>query len=67
VDLDTITLLVGMMIVIANLRLPGFFAVANAWALLFADAHQVLRFAKLCPEVGWCRADHCSAIRSSEK
>ena len=30
VDLDTITLLLGMMIVVANLRLSGFFAVANA-------------------------------------
>jgi Na+/H+ antiporter NhaD/arsenite permease-like protein len=32
VDLDTITLLLGMMIVVANLRLSGFFALANAWA-----------------------------------
>ena len=32
VDLDTITLLLGMMIVVASLRLSGFFAVANAWA-----------------------------------
>src|SRR5262249_37825755 len=31
VDLDTITLLLGMMIVVANLRLSGFFAVANGW------------------------------------
>jgi di/tricarboxylate transporter len=31
VDLDTITLLLGMMIVVANLRLSGFFALANAW------------------------------------
>ena len=31
IDLDTITLLLGMMIVVANLRLSGFFAVANAW------------------------------------
>ena len=31
VDFDTITLLLGMMIVVANLRLSGFFAVANAW------------------------------------
>ena len=30
VGLDTITLLLGMMIVVANLRLSGFFAVANA-------------------------------------
>ena len=30
IDLDTITLLLGMMIVVANLRLSGFFAVANA-------------------------------------
>jgi Na+/H+ antiporter NhaD/arsenite permease-like protein len=31
VDLDTITLLLGMMIVVASLRLSGFFAAANAW------------------------------------
>ncbi|HLY56126.1 MAG TPA: anion transporter [Stellaceae bacterium] len=31
VDLDTITLLLGMMIVVASLRLSGFFALANAW------------------------------------
>jgi Na+/H+ antiporter NhaD/arsenite permease-like protein len=31
VDLDTLALLLGMMIVVANLRLSGFFAVANAW------------------------------------
>src|SRR6202162_3387840 len=31
IDLDTITLLLGMMIVVANLRLSGFFAVATAW------------------------------------
>ena len=30
VDLDTLTLLLGMMIVVANLRLSGFFALANA-------------------------------------
>jgi len=33
VDFDTITLLLGMMIVVANLRLSGFFALANAWVL----------------------------------
>ena len=31
IDLDTITLLLGMMIVVASLRLSGFFAVATAW------------------------------------
>src|SRR3954452_149511 len=33
VDLDTITLLLGMMIVVANLRLSGFFAQASAWVM----------------------------------
>ena len=33
VDLDTITLLLGMMIIIANLRLSGFFALATAWVM----------------------------------
>jgi Na+/H+ antiporter NhaD/arsenite permease-like protein len=31
VDLDTITLLLGMMIVVANLRVSGFFRLVNAW------------------------------------
>jgi Na+/H+ antiporter NhaD/arsenite permease-like protein len=33
VDLETKTLLLGMMIVVASLRLSGFFAVANAWVM----------------------------------
>jgi Na+/H+ antiporter NhaD/arsenite permease-like protein len=33
IDLDTITLLLGIMIVVANLRLSGFFALATAWLL----------------------------------
>jgi Na+/H+ antiporter NhaD/arsenite permease-like protein len=33
VDMGTITLLLGMMIVVANLRISGFFAVANAWVV----------------------------------
>ncbi len=33
IDLDTLTLLLGMMIVVANLRLSGFFALANAWVM----------------------------------
>jgi Na+/H+ antiporter NhaD/arsenite permease-like protein len=31
IDLDTITLLLGMMILVAHLRLAGFFALANGW------------------------------------
>jgi Na+/H+ antiporter NhaD/arsenite permease-like protein len=31
VDLDTLTLLLGMMIVVASLRLSGFFGIAGAW------------------------------------
>ena len=33
VDLDTITLLLGLMIVVANLRLSGFFVIVNSWIL----------------------------------
>jgi Na+/H+ antiporter NhaD/arsenite permease-like protein len=33
IDGDTITLLLGMMIVVASLRLSGFFAAANAWVI----------------------------------
>ena len=31
IDLDTITLLLGMMIIVASLRLSGFFTLANGW------------------------------------
>jgi Na+/H+ antiporter NhaD/arsenite permease-like protein len=31
IDLDTITLLLGMMIVVANLRVSGFFRLVNDW------------------------------------
>jgi len=33
IDLDTITLLLGMMIVVANLRLSGFFRLINGWVV----------------------------------
>jgi Na+/H+ antiporter NhaD/arsenite permease-like protein len=33
IDLDTITLLLGVMIVVANLRLSGFFALTGRWLL----------------------------------
>jgi Na+/H+ antiporter NhaD/arsenite permease-like protein len=42
VDLDTITLLLGMMIVVASLRLSGFFAIAMAWAMRRAGKPLIL-------------------------
>jgi Na+/H+ antiporter NhaD/arsenite permease-like protein len=33
IDIDTITLLLGMMIIVANLRLSGFFTLMTAWAM----------------------------------
>ena len=42
VDLDTLTLLLGMMIVVANLRLSGFFALATAWVMRRAHRPLVL-------------------------
>src|SRR6266436_3849065 len=33
IDLDTLTLLLGMMIVVAHLRLSGFFTLASAWII----------------------------------
>ena len=33
VDLDTMTLLLGMMIVVANLRLSGFFRLVTGWVV----------------------------------
>src|ERR1700758_5393241 len=40
IDLDTIALLLGMMIVVAHLKLSGFFRVVTGWAL--AHAHSPL-------------------------
>src|SRR6185437_11418420 len=45
IDLETITLLLGMMIVVANLRLSGFFALANAWVARRAHRPLVLLLA----------------------
>jgi Na+/H+ antiporter NhaD/arsenite permease-like protein len=45
IDFDTITLLLGMMIVVANLRLSGFFALANAWVAQRAHRPVVLLMA----------------------
>jgi Citrate transporter len=42
VDFDTITLLLGMMIVVASLRLSGFFAIANAWVIAHARRPLIL-------------------------
>jgi len=42
IDLDTITLLLGMMIVVASLRLSGFFAVVNGWGRQHARRPLVL-------------------------
>jgi Na+/H+ antiporter NhaD/arsenite permease-like protein len=38
VDMETIILLLGMMIVVANLRLSGFFRLATAWAIARAGS-----------------------------
>ncbi len=42
IDFDTITLLLGMMIIVANLRLSGFFAVATAWVMAHARRPLIL-------------------------
>lgn len=42
IDLNTITLLLGMMIVVAHLRLSGFFAAVGAWAATRAHHPLVL-------------------------
>ena len=42
IDLNTITLLLGMMIVVANLRLSGFFAAATAWVVEHAKTPMIL-------------------------
>ncbi len=42
IDLDTITLLLGMMIVVASLRLSGFFAIATTWIIEHAKRPMIL-------------------------
>jgi Na+/H+ antiporter NhaD/arsenite permease-like protein len=42
IDLDTITLLLGMMIVVASLRLSGFFAIATTWVVEHAKRPMIL-------------------------
>jgi Na+/H+ antiporter NhaD/arsenite permease-like protein len=42
IDFDTVTLLLGMMIVVANLRLSGFFRLVNSWAVTEAHHPAVL-------------------------
>jgi Na+/H+ antiporter NhaD/arsenite permease-like protein len=51
VDGNTITLLLGMMIVVASLRLSGFFAVANVWAIAHARRPLILLGLVLTPLV----------------
>ena len=42
IDMDTITLLLGMMIVVASLRLSGFFAIVTTWAVEHAKTPMIL-------------------------
>jgi Na+/H+ antiporter NhaD/arsenite permease-like protein len=42
VDLDTITLLLGMMIIVASLRLSGFFSIAAVWVMERAKGPLIL-------------------------
>ena len=42
IDLDTITLLLGMMILVASLRLSGFFAISTTWIVEHAKKPLIL-------------------------
>ena len=42
IDLDTLALLLGMMIVVAHLKLSGFFRLVTGWALAHAHSPRVL-------------------------
>src|ERR1700729_4266089 len=42
VDLDTIVLLLGMMIVVAHLKLSGFFRLVSGWTLTHAHSPLIL-------------------------
>jgi Na+/H+ antiporter NhaD/arsenite permease-like protein len=48
IDYDTIMLLFGMMIVVANLRLSGFFALVSAWVVRHAHRPIVLLASIVC-------------------
>ncbi|MBV9629184.1 MAG: anion transporter [Xanthobacteraceae bacterium] len=42
IDLDTLALLLGMMIVVAHLKLSGFFRLVTGWALAYAHSPLIL-------------------------
>src|SRR6202035_3321363 len=42
IDLDTLVLLLGMMIVVAHLKLSGFFRLVSSWALAHAHSPLIL-------------------------
>jgi Na+/H+ antiporter NhaD/arsenite permease-like protein len=42
IDLDTLALLLGMMIVVAHLKLSGFFRLVTSWALAYAHSPLIL-------------------------
>ena len=48
IDFDTITLLLGMMIVVAHLQLSGFFRAISAWVALHARQPLILLSAVVC-------------------
>ncbi len=49
IDLDTLALLLGMMIVVGHLRLSGFFRLAARWALAHAHSQPVFLLAVALP------------------
>ena len=49
INYDTIILLFGMMIVVANLRLSGFFALVSVWVVEHAHAPLVLHITRRPP------------------
>ena len=48
IDLDTLALLLGMMIVVAHLKLSGFFRLVTGWALTHAHSPLILIAAVVC-------------------
>jgi hypothetical protein len=63
IDFDTITLLLGMMIVVANLRLSGFFRLVNNWVVTRAR-HPFVLLTQSCWSRGRSRPSS-STIRSA--
>ena len=64
IDFNTLALLLGMMIVVANLRLSGFFRLVNGWIATRAH-HPLTLLTASDVQLGACFPRFCSTTRSA--